>query len=416
MPIFTGFVAMSLDRSGSCLPLDRRPGSSRIVSVLHVRTGVGRGGGADKTTLKSPDSLLGTRYRATVAYLYPPGDPGFQEIQARADLWKCSLEAFPDRGAFDISVVRRILTLCQRLEVKIWHGHEYKSNIIGWLLRPLCRFHLVTTVHGWVEHTAKLNAFYAIDRWVLRRYDRVVVVSQDLFEACIEIGVRPARLRLIENAIEPADYRRQRSASQALGRVGDPSQLMTGQAVPEGRLIIGAVGRLSPEKGFDLLIKAVSRLCAAGLDLELWIAGEGAQEAALRQAIDETGYRDRIHLLGFCSDTVALFECFDIFCLASLREGLPNVVLEAMAMEVPILATRCGGIEAALLDGEDSRLIPPDSVDALEQGLLDLIHDERQRQKLAARALERVKSEFSFRRRMDKVIAVYDELCATEPR
>jgi glycosyltransferase involved in cell wall biosynthesis len=121
-------------------------------------------------------------------------------------------------------------------------------------------------------------------------------------------------------------------------------------------------------------------------------------------------------LLGFCSDTVALFECFDIFCLPSLREGLPNVVLEAMAMEVPVLATRCGGIEAALRDGEDSRLIRPGSVDALEQGLADLVGDQRERQELAARALERVTSEFSFRRRMDKVIAVYDELCADESR
>ena len=84
-------------------------------------------------------------------------------------------------------------------------------------------------------------------------------------------------------------------------------------------------------------------------------------------------------------------------------------------MAVPVLATRCGGFEAALRDGEDCSLIPPGSVDALEQGLLNLVGDEQNRQRLAARGLERVKSEFSFRHRMDKVIAVYDELCADEP-
>ena len=387
-----------------------------MISVLHVRTVVGRGGGADKTTLKSPGYLLGTRYRASVAYLYPPGDPGFQEIRDRAEAWNCPLVAYPDRGLADIAIPWRLFALARRLKTGIWHGHEYKSNLIGWLLRPLCRFHLVTTVHGWVEHSPKLFLYYAVDRWVLRRFDRVVAVSNDIFQACLDMGVRPERLRLIENAIEPADYRRHGSASRARGRIGAPSRLLTGRVVPEGRLIIGAVGRLSPEKGFDLLIEAVSRLCAAGLDLELWIAGEGAQEAALRQAIDKTACHDRIRLLGFCSDTVALFECFDIFCLPSLREGLPNVILEAMAMEVPILATRCGGIEAALRDGKDSRLIPPGSVDALEQGLADLVRDQRARQRLAARALERVRSEFSFRRRMDKVIAVYDELCADEAR
>ena len=387
-----------------------------MISVLHVRTVVGRGGGADKTTLKSPGYLLGTRYRASAAYLYPPGDPGFQEIRDRAEAWNCPLIAYPDRGLADIAILWRLFALARRLEAGIWHGHEYKSNLIGWLLWPLCRFHLVTTVHGWVEHSPKLFAFYAVDRWVLRRFDRVVAVSKDIFQACIDMGVRPERLRLIENAIEPADYRRQGPAAKAPGRTGESAQLLAGRVVPEGRLVIGAVGRLSPEKGFDLLIEAVSRLCARGLDLGLWIAGEGAQEAALRQAVEKTGCGDRIHLLGFCSDTVALFECFDIFCLPSLREGLPNVVLEAMAMEVPVLATRCGGIEAALRDGEDSRLISPGSVDALERGLSDLVCDERERQKLAARALDRVKSEFSFRRRMDKVIAVYDELCPTEPR
>ena len=414
MPKFTRFVALSLDRSASHPHLERRPGGCRMISVLHLRTVVGRGGGADKTTLKSPGYLLGSRYRASAAYLYPPGDSGFQDIRDRAEDWNCPLFAYPDRGPADIGILWRLFALARRLKVGIWHGHEYKSNLIGWLLRPLCHFHLVTTVHGWVEHGAKLSVYYAIDRWVLRRYDRVVVVSKDLFETCIDMGVRPERLRLIENAIEPSDYQRQGLASRAPGRAGEVERLLTGRVVPERRLVIGAVGRLSPEKGFDLLIEAMARLCDRGLDLELWIAGEGPREAALRQAIAKTDCADRIHLLGFCPDTAALFECFDIFCLPSLREGLPNVVLEAMAMEVPVLATRCGGIEAALRDGEDCRLIPPGSVDALEQGLLDLVGDEPERQRLTAHGHERVKSEFNFRRRMDKVIAVYDELCTDE--
>ena len=384
-----------------------------MIPVLHVRTVVGRGGGADKTTLKSPAYLTGTRYQASAAYLYPPGDAGFQEIRDRAEAWNCPLVSYPDRGLADVSILWRLFSLCRRLKVGIWHGHEYKSNFIGWLLRPLCHFHLVTTVHGWVEHSPKLFAFYAIDRWVLRRYDRVVVVSSDLFESCIGMGVRPEKLRLIANAIELADYQRRSPPAQAPGRIGPRPQLLTGRIVPTERLVIGAVGRLSAEKGFDLLIEAVSHLCAHGPDLELWIAGEGEQEGALREKIEETGCGDQIYLLGFCSDTAALFECFDIFCLPSLREGLPNVLLEAMAMEVPILATRSGGIAEALEDGRDCLLVPPGSVEALEHGLSDLIGDDQQRKTFASQARDRVEREFSFRQRMDKMIAVYDELCAT---
>ena len=311
----------------------------------------------------------------------------------------------------DVSVVTRLFGLCRRLRVRIWHGHEYKSNLLGWLLRPLCRFHLVTTVHGWVEHSPKLFAFYAIDRWVLRRYDRVIVVSDDLLDSCRALGVQAERLRQITNAIEVADYSRRGPAKEAPGRNGGRPGSAVGRAVPAERLVIGAVGRLTPEKGFDYLITAVSRLCARGLDLELWIAGEGGQDQALRTQIEASGHGDRIHLLGFCSDTPALFECFDIFCLSSLREGLPNVLLEAMAMEVPILATRSGGIAAALADGSDCILVPPGSADALEHALFDLANDSAKRRELAAQARKRVEAEFSFRRRMDKVTAVYDELC-----
>ncbi len=390
-----------------------RADNQKSIAVLHARTVVRSGGGADKTTLNSPRYLRGSRYRAWAAYLHPPQDPGFEEIQRRAEKWACPLLPIPDRGPVDISVLWRLFVLCRRHGVKIWHGHEYKTNALGLVLWPFFRFRLVTTVHGWVEYNPKLSLYYFIDRWALRRYDRVVTVSRDLYEICLARGVRQERLRLIENAIEVEDYRRRYPAAQAPGRIGEAAVCLTGHPVPKERLLIGAVGRLSAEKGFDLLIEAFSRLCARGLDVELWIAGTGKQEAALREQAEGTSCSDRIHLLGFCSDTLALFECFDIFCLSSLREGMPNVVLEAMAMEAPVLATRCGGIAAVLRDGSDCKLVEPGSVDALEEGLLALIRDPECRQALATQARQRVEREFSFRRRMDKMIAVYDELFPT---
>ena len=180
--------------------------------------------------------------------------------------------------------------------------------------------------------------------------------------------------------------------------------------MPAGRLLIGAVGRLSPEKGFDLLIQAVASLIDEGLDLELWIAGEGEGRDELERQALATGHGDRIRLLGFQADTVALFECFDLFCLSSLREGLPNVVLEAMAMEVPVLATRCGGIEAFGHDGTDMLTVPAGSADALAGGLRRLARDAGLRERLAKTARARIEAEFSFRRRMERMAEVYERL------
>ena len=105
-----------------------------------------------------------------------------------------------------------------------------------------------------------------------------------------------------------------------------------------------------------------------------------------------------------------MFECFDLFCSSSLREGLPNVVLEAMAMEVPVLATRCGGIEAFGRDGTDMLTVPAGSADALAGGLRRLAKDAGLRERLAKAARARIGAEFSFRRRMERMAEVYELL------
>lgn len=361
-------------------------------TILHVRIATGAGGGPEKTILNSPRHLEGGEYRALVAYLHPPGDEGFEIIQERARQKDCPLLGFPESLPIDPRVLGKLARLCRREGVSIWHGHDYKTNLYGVLLRPFLRFKLVTTVHGWVKHTKKTPLYYGIDRWTLPRHDQVIAVSSDLHQRALECGVPEERLTLIENAIDTEDFRR--SAPREGG----------------GPLRIGAVGRLSEEKGFDLLIAAVERLLDEGLDLELAIAGEGDQQEALQARIVGSPHAERLQLLGFRSDTRALFEGFDVFCLSSLREGLPNVVLEAMAMEVPVVATRSGGMDTFARDGEDAILVDPGSVEELERGLRQVVGDGALRARLADAARRRVEAEYSFARRMEKVVEIYDRL------
>lgn len=371
-------------------PLDPQPRT-----VLHVRIASGAGGGPEKTILNSPRHLAATRWRGLVAYLHPPGDPGFDVIRTRAEAKDCPLTGLPESLPIDPRVLWRLLRLCKRERVDVWHGHDYKSNLYGVLLRPFHDFRLVTTVHGWVKHTSRTPLYYAIDRWTLPLHDQVVAVSSDLHAACLEADVEPARLNLIENAIDTDEFRRTRPRRTA------------------GRLRLGAVGRLSEEKGFDLLIRAVERLLDEGLELELAIAGEGDQEDALRAQIAASPHAEHLELLGFRSDTLALFDSFDLFVLSSLREGLPNVVLEAMSMELPILATRSGGMETFSRDGDDALLCDPGSVDELADGLRRLVTDAPLRERLAAGARARVVADASFARRMDRMVEVYERLRLT---
>lgn len=368
--------------------------------ILHARVVTGRGGGPDKTILNSPRFLPAWGYQAHCAYMHPAGDVGFPAIEKRAKDCGAPLFAVKDRGPIDLTVFRALLQYCRQHDVAIWHGHDYKSNLIGVWVRRYWPMKLVTTVHGWVEHTWKTPLYYAIDRYTLPRYDKVICVSDDLRQTCLRSGVRKDRCVLIENAIDTEQFQRRCSTVVAKAKLGFPTD----------GLLIGAVGRLSAEKGFDILLQAVDRLLKQNRNVHLVIAGEGNERESLQRQMDELGLGGRVKLLGFRADTIELFQAFDIFALSSLREGLPNVILEAMAMEVPIVATAIAGIPKVIESGTSGLLIPPSDVTALEAALRQLVDDLPLRNAFAQAARQTIEARFSFARRMHKIAAVYDEV------
>ena len=177
-------------------------------------------------------------------------------------------------------------------------------------------------------------------------------------------------------------------------------------------MIVGAAGRLSPEKGFETLIRAADRLLSLGGDFDLVIVGEGGEEARLRKLVDELGRGDRIRLLGYRTDMPEVFRAMDIFALSSLREGLPNVLLEAMASSVPVVATEIAGIPRLVADGQNGLLVPAGSEDALAQGLGLLLADADLR-RLGRQGRLTVEGAYSFTARIKKLRAIYDDLLET---
>jgi glycosyltransferase involved in cell wall biosynthesis len=373
--------------------------------VLDARVVCGTGGGPDKTILNSPRYLADEGYRMVCAYMHPPEDPGFGHLQHKAMAWRAPLHSIPDRGPWDWRVATRLLSLCRRERVTIWHGHDYKSNALGLMLRPFHAMRLVTTVHGWVKHTRRTPLYYGIDRLSLPYYERVICVSEDLREHCLAAGVSEQRCLLIENGIDTQNFSRTLEPGEAKRRLG----------IPADRLVIGAVGRLSAEKGFDLLIQAVDRLLAQGLDIELRIAGDGDQVGPLHDLIASLGRQDRVRLLGYCPEPLGLYQAMDVFALSSLREGLPNVLLEAMALEVPVVATRVAGIPRLIVDGENGLLVEPGSAEALSRSLARLLQDAGLRARLGPAGRQTVEAGYDFRVRTQKIRALYDELLHIGP-
>lgn len=380
-------------------PTRDRPAAAAPV-VFDTRVVTGSGGGPDKTILNSPRFLDRLGYRMICGYLHPPGDPGFGQIERTAARYAAPLVAIPDRGPWDWRVVRGLLDVCRRENVAVWHGHDYKTNALGLLLRRFHRMRLVTTVHGWVHHTTRTPLYYRVDRLCLPRYERVICVSHDLYETCLAEGVPAARCVLLENGIDGDEYRRRSPVGEAKAALG----------VPGDSLLIGAVGRLAPEKAFDVLIRTLPDLLAAGVNARLVVVGEGGDRPRLEALAADLGVRDRVLLPGWQSDVRAYFEAMDVFALSSLREGLPNVLLEAMALEVPAVATRVNGVPRVIQDGRNGSLVDPGDQAALTAALLRLARDADLRDAFRRAGRETVETRYSFATRMGRLRQLYDDL------
>ncbi|MEX2317851.1 MAG: glycosyltransferase family 4 protein [Pirellulales bacterium] len=374
--------------------------TNRQPMVLHTRVITGQGGGPDKTILNSPRFLATLGYRSVCAFLRPPHDKGFQAIRQRAEQWHAPIEEIEDRNAIDLRALKRLLGVCRRLDVDIWHAHDYKTNLFGLLLRRLHPMRLVTTCHGWVEHTSRTKLYYRVDRWSLPRYERVICVSEDLVNQCRKQRVADDKLVLIENAIDTDEYCRSIDVVAAKQKLNFPA----------GRFLLGAAGRLSPEKAFDDLIRAVGELVRRGVDLGLFIAGDGPQRDALQRLIDELKLQDRVRLLGFQGDLRPFYQSLDLFVLSSLREGLPNVMLEAMALEVPVVATRIAGIPRVISDGENGLLVDPSDLAGLTHAIGQALGSASLRERLSVAGRRTVDERYSFAARMKKIAAIYDDL------
>jgi glycosyltransferase involved in cell wall biosynthesis len=375
--------------------------------VLETRVVTGSGGGPDKTILNTPRFFASEGYRVLCAYMHPPGDRGFEQLRAKAQAWKAPLFPVPDRGPWDWQVIWRLLDICRRERVRIWHGHDYKSNALGLIVRRFWPMRLVTTVHGWVEETRRTPLYYGIDKLCLPRYESVICVSDDLHEKCLASGVPGPRCVVVENGIDADQFSRRRTTAVAKKLLGLPA--------PSSKQIIGSAGRLSPEKGFDNLIRAAHDLIRRGFDVELVVAGEGDEQSRLQALSESLGVASRVHLLGYVADLRSFYEAIDVFALSSLREGLPNVLLEAMAMGVPVVATRIAGIPRLITDGENGLLVEAGSVDQLVNALERVLTDDATGNQFGARGRMTVEGRYNFAGRIRKIRAIYDALLNKSP-
>jgi glycosyltransferase involved in cell wall biosynthesis len=272
-----------------------------------------------------------------------------------------------------------------RADVLCCHG--YKPDILGLLAARRAGIPVVAVSRGWTSATVKVRLNEALDRLCLRHMDRVVCVSEGQAVKVRRAGVPAARVVVIRNAIRAERFDHTDPA--------DRGRLIELFPTPPGR-VVGAAGRLSPEKGFGVFIRAAGSIARADPDVGFVLFGDGPLRADLTRQIATEGLEGRFLIPGFRDDLDRLIPHLDLFVLPSFTEGLPNVVLEAFAAGVPAVATAVGGTPEVIQDGVSGYLVPPGNPDALARRIRDILGDEGKRQSMARHGREQVRSHFTF--------------------
>jgi glycosyltransferase involved in cell wall biosynthesis len=187
---------------------------------------------------------------------------------------------------------------------------------------------------------------------------------------------------------------------------GPDERLLRSIGVPPGAVVVGATGRLAKQKGFDVLLAAFAQVRRQCPEAFLVIAGEGHERRSLTDEIRRLGLSGSVSLPGFVENMTGFYDSLSLFCLPSRFEGMPNVLLEAMAAGVPLVATRVSGVGELVAEGETGLLVPPEDASGLAEAIVELLSDESLRSGLADRARRMVEAEYSMDRMLDDLEAV----------
>jgi glycosyltransferase involved in cell wall biosynthesis len=346
----------------------------QVVESLHV-------GGMERVAVDLALQKGEHGFRCGLAALL--GD-GALEAEVRAA--EVPLEIMHKQGRFDWRVVRGLAAQASRLGADLIHAHNTVGMLYSVLAGLLARRPVVTTLHGSSYLMPPRLRRYR--RWLSRGSRLVVCVSASAFRAALEVDrISPRRLRMVHNGIAIPDFETGPGPAEALRR-----EL---SLAPEDRLLF-SLGRLSYEKDFATMFRAVGLLGQAGARAHLVVAGDGPDRGDLERLIAQQGLGGRIHLLGTRDDVPDLLAAAEIFVQSSMSEGLSIALLEAMAAGLPVAATAVGGNPEVVLPGETGLLVPPNDPSALAGAMSQLLGDPELCRRLGRAGAGRVREHFSL--------------------
>jgi len=314
------------------------------------------------------------------------------------------------RGPLDYPAVRTLAGLLRNGSVDLLHAHNGRTALVAAVAVTLAgRGRVVATQHfldpGHLSRRGvKALASRIGHRWVNGRMSRFIAISQ---------AVRTAMLARGQGTVESISVVPNGMPSVDRARLPAPETIRAELGIDPGAVLIVSVARLELEKSLEVLIAAMSEIAAAEPSAVCIIVGDGSQKLALQARIAALGRESRIKLIGFRSDALAVMNAADLFVLPSQHEPFGLVLIEAMSLGKPVIATGAGGPLEIVVNGETGLLVAPAAVGEMGRALLALVRDAALRGRMGAAGGARFLAKFTLDRMVRATLEAYGKALAS---
>ena len=353
-------------------------------------------GGTELNAVRTLEALDRQRFEVTVFHFHKTGP-----LRQRYEALGVELVHLPIGPLYAPRTAAqgvRFLRLLQRKRIQLVHTHDLYSNIFAAPWARLGGYRLIAS-RRWLD-AAPRPGLLVLNRWSYRFAHRVIANSALTAGLLVDQERVPAT-RVIElpNFLEERAFRRVTAEVR--------NARLRSWGVPPGAFVIGTVARLAPVKNHAMVLHALQRLDE---DVHLVLIGAGPSRRALEELAQELHVERRVHFLGQLLETENLHQFFDVSVLCSRSEGSPNVLIEALAVGCPVVATPVGGIPEVVIDRQTGLLVPVDRPDALAASVQELRHDAALRKQLSEAGPARARGKYHQTLVIARLEALYQDL------
>lgn len=370
--------------------------------VMELRGTYKGGGGPDKTILLSAAKHCRKKFFILVTYLRDPSDKDFQIGKMAKDYGVPDYVEVMDRSMLDMKCLAQLNTLVKKHHIDIIHVHDLKTTLLGVLLKGLNpKVKIMHTAHGWIIHSRKDRIKQIIQYAMLRCYPLHIAVSCATRDLMVNSGIPYKNIEVLYNSIDTNYWEKGRGTAS----------LRQEYQIPDGTMVVGTVGRLSREKDLPTFFNVAKLILEKINDAVFFIVGDGKEDVVseLIELAETMGLKNHIYFTGHRTDLINVYSSFDLFLMTSLTEGLPNTVLEAMSLEIPVVTTAVGGVPELIENGISGRLCPAGDITALSKQCIELLESHEKRIELGGKARERICDMFDFEKRLHRIENIYQQ-------